>query len=143
MAYSALDRRWLSEVAFESPVFVTAQGLFMYFTEQEVGGLVSSIFDFFPNVELMFDTIPRWFSRKTLRGLRKSKSYVLPPMSWGVRRDDIDPLVRSWSARITDVEVHSYAPPRWRVSAVVPKISGIRVLRNIPPTIVRVRAGGV
>jgi O-methyltransferase involved in polyketide biosynthesis len=39
---SALDLSWLDDVEGSNGVFVTAQGLFMYFTEQEVRGLVTA-----------------------------------------------------------------------------------------------------
>lgn len=71
IACSALDLRWIDEIA-PGPVFITAQGLFMYFSETEVRKLITSIVDRLPGVELMFDAIPPWFSRKTMKGFAKT-----------------------------------------------------------------------
>ena len=40
---SALDLSWMDEVEASNGVFVTAQGLFMYFPEDEVGRLISAM----------------------------------------------------------------------------------------------------
>lgn len=56
---SALDLSWLDAVDNERGVFVSAQGLFMYFEEAEVKRLFFELFDHFPGVELMFLHRPR------------------------------------------------------------------------------------
>jgi len=72
IAKSALDLSWLDEVDGARSVFISAQGLFMYFEEADVQHLFVAIAERFASVELMFDTIPRWFSKKTLRGFGKT-----------------------------------------------------------------------
>jgi hypothetical protein len=37
---------------------------------------------------MMFDSIPPWLSRRTLRGLRLSNRYTAPPMPFGLSVDD-------------------------------------------------------
>jgi O-methyltransferase involved in polyketide biosynthesis len=56
---SVLDLSWLDAVATDGPVFVSAQGLFMYFEVAEVKRLFVALFERFPGMELMFDCIPR------------------------------------------------------------------------------------
>jgi AraC-like DNA-binding protein len=68
VAKSALDLSWLDQVDGTRGVFVFAQGLFMCFDEGEVKRLFVAIVERFPGVELMFDTIPPWLSKKTLKG---------------------------------------------------------------------------
>lgn len=134
---SALDLTWMDEVDASRGVFVSAQGLFMYFEEKDVRRLTVAMIDRFPGVEIMFDTIPRWFSKKTLKGFGKTKHYTAPPMPWGVVRDDIDPLIRAWSDRVSSVSVEPYGilrAPRWFYWV----FSRVPVLRNVPPTIVHV-----
>jgi O-methyltransferase involved in polyketide biosynthesis len=80
---SALDLAWMEDVDPARGVFVTAQGLFMYFDPSLVERLLQAIVHRFQGVELMFDTIPRWFSRKTLTGFAKTRHYTAPPMPWG------------------------------------------------------------
>jgi O-methyltransferase involved in polyketide biosynthesis len=131
IARSALDLSWLDEVDGSRGVFISVQGLLMYFEEADVRRLFTAIVQRFPGVELMFDIIPPWFSKLTLKGFRKTKHYRAPPMPWGVRRDDIAPLLQSWSRRVASVHVVSYGAARG-FSAILLKIfSHIPGLRNI------------
>jgi O-methyltransferase involved in polyketide biosynthesis len=139
VARSALDLRWLDEVVEPGPVFVTAQGLFMYFEPDRLGELVGAIFDRIPEVELMFDIIPPWFAAKTVNGLAKTPHYTAPPMPWGIMRDDIGRTLRRWSTRIREVETRSYGPSRGILAATLPLFQRAPLLRNIPPAIVRAR----
>ncbi|WP_069162824.1 class I SAM-dependent methyltransferase [Nocardia altamirensis] len=136
---SALDLAWLDEVDPANGVFITAQGLFMYFQEAEVRELCTAIFERFPGVELMFDTIPPWFSQKTMKGFQKTPDYKAPPMPWGVKRSDVANLLRSWSSRVTEISVASYGPSRGVLAATLPLFNNLPLLRDIPPTIVRAK----
>jgi O-methyltransferase involved in polyketide biosynthesis len=136
---SALDLAWLDAVDPAHGVFVSAQGLLMYFDEADVRRLFVAIVERFPEAELMFDTIPPWFSRKTLKGFHKTAHYCAPPMPWGVRRDDIEVLLRGWSARVASVSVVSFGlAARGFGGGMMRLFSRSPVLRNIPPAIVRV-----
>lgn len=135
---SALDFSWMDEVDASRGVFVSAQGLLMYFDEEDVRRLLVAVVDRFPGVEIMFDTIPRWFSKKTLAGFGKTKHYTAPPMPWGVNRDEIEPLMRSWSDEITTVNVVPYGALRGPLSLYLRLFSQVPFLRNVPPTIVHV-----
>lgn len=136
---SALDLTWLDEVDPTHGVFVTAQGLLMYFDEADVRRLLTKIVDRFDGVELMFDTIPRWFSKKTLKGFGKTKHYIAPPMPWGVNRNEIEPLLRSWIPRISSVSIVPYGYARGFMLNLMSVMTRLPGLKNMPPTIVRVR----
>lgn len=105
LARSALDLTWMDEIEPGRGVCVTAQGLFMYFEPAAVQQLVTTLLERFPGVELIFDTIPRWLSRKTSRGYHKTRHYRAPHMPWGVDRNEIEPLLRSWSPHVTEVQL--------------------------------------
>lgn len=137
---SAFDLGWLDEVEASRGVFVTAQGLLMYFEEGDVKRLLTTIVERFLGVEIMFDTIPRWFSRKSLKGFSKTAHYRTPAMPWGVNRHAIEPLLRSWSPRVTAVTVVPYGiDARGIAAAALTLVTRLPVLRNLPPTIVRVK----
>lgn len=136
---SALDRSWFDAVDASRGVFVTAQGLFMYFEESEVRSLIAAMAERFPGIEIMFDAIPRWFSKKTMKGYGKTAHYQAPPMPWGVNRDEIAPLLRRWSPRIESVTEVPYGTMRGPTGWFLRVFGDAPVLRNMPPTIVRVR----
>lgn len=76
---SAFDTAWIDEVDTTQAVFVTAQGLLMYFSQKQVRTLIETIIARLPGVEIMFDTIPCWFSRKTISGYWRTPFYRVPP----------------------------------------------------------------
>lgn len=135
---SALDLSWLDEVDPGRGVFVTAQGLFMYFEEQDVRRLFVAVVDRFPGVTLMFDTIPRWFSKKTLDGFGKTKAYTAPPMPWGVGQNELGPLLRRWSPRVTSVKTQAYGYMRGPARALVYLADHVSFMKNLAPAIAHV-----
>jgi O-methyltransferase involved in polyketide biosynthesis len=139
VARSALDFEWMDEVDPSRGVFVTAQGLFMYLAEADVRRLFTAIADRFPGVEVMFDTIPPWFSRRTLRGgFAKTAHYRTPAMPWGVKRSEVAGLVRRWSPRVTAVAVVPYGVERGLPGRLMKLFDHVPVLRDLPPAIVHV-----
>jgi len=137
---SAFDIAWFDEVDAARGVFVTAQGLLMYFEENEVRSLLTTIVERFLGVEIMFDTIPRWFSRKSCKGLDKTAHYRTPPMPWGVNRDAVEALLRSWSPRVAKITVVPYGIVARGLAAVaLDRVTRLPGLRNVPPTIVHVQ----
>lgn len=139
VAKSALDTTWLDEIDGTRGVFVTAQGLLMYFSEADVKRLFTAIVERFPGVELMFDVIPTWFSKKTLQGFGKTKHYVAPPMPWGVGRDDVAGLLRRWSDRVDVVTTAPYGVLRGPARGLLWLCGAVPWLRQLPPTIVHVK----
>jgi O-methyltransferase involved in polyketide biosynthesis len=112
IAASALDPVWMDAVDPSSGVFIVAQGLLMYLAPERVRQLFVSIADRFPGSQVVFDTIPRWFSDLTLLGLNQTASYRLPPMPWGINRDEVEQTLRSWHPRVATVAFLSYRSPR-------------------------------
>ncbi|CAM3652973.1 class I SAM-dependent methyltransferase [Paracidovorax anthurii] len=137
LGLSALDPAWLDEVDPSRGIFITAQGLFMYFEEADVRRLVALIAERLPGAELMFDVIPRWFSRKTLQGLSRTPHYQVPPMPWGLDRHEIAPLLHSWSPRIARVEEEPYRRFRTFPACLAPVIAKLPWLGRYVPSIVR------
>lgn len=112
IAASALDLTWMDQVDATSGVFFVAQGLLMYLRPRMVADLFIAIARRFPTAEMMFDVVPRWFSRLTLQGLNQTPHYRLPPMPWGINRNKIEPTLRNWMPGLTDVAFLDYHGPR-------------------------------
>lgn len=112
LAMSALDQAWFEQVPEHRPVFVTAQGLFMYLEEAQVGELIAAMAKRWPGMWLMFDHIPRWLSRKTLsrRGFGVTSHYRVPAMPWGIRPSEVQGFVTKWAGPTLDYENPFYDP---------------------------------
>ncbi len=88
LAQSALDRSWMDRVDATKGVFITAEGLLMYLVPEDALGLIADCAARFPGGQLMFDSIPHWFSNRTLRGVKLSSRYLAPPMPFGQSADE-------------------------------------------------------
>ncbi|TSC32383.1 class I SAM-dependent methyltransferase [Corallococcus sp. Z5C101001] len=136
---SALDRSWMDAVDASPGVFIVAQGLFMYFEEEEVRRLLVDIAERFPGAELLFDTIPRWFSRKTLTGLNRTPTYRVPPMPWGINANEVEATLKRWHPRVEHVTRVPFMFPRGFERVVYNAINFVPWLRHKTPGIIHVR----
>jgi O-methyltransferase involved in polyketide biosynthesis len=138
LGVSSLDESWIDAVDAAEGVFVTAQGLFMYFTEADVRRLVIAMAQRLTGMHLMFDTVPRAFSRKTVKGFNKTPHYRTPAMPWGVNRGELPGLLKSWSPHIEAVEHLPYGYIRAAKGTLLPVLAHIPLLREFLPSIVLV-----
>jgi O-methyltransferase involved in polyketide biosynthesis len=138
IAVSALDATWMDAVDPSCDVFIVAQGLLMYLELDTVRRLFSDIADRFPGAAMVFDVVPRWFSRLTLLGLKQTPHYRLPPMPWGINRDELEPTLRRWDPRLTSVEFLDYRVPRGLPLLLAHIIDNVPILRHEVPSLVHV-----
>lgn len=138
---SALDLSWFDEIPIGRPVFVTAQGLLMYFSESEVRGLFRAMVQRWPGVEVMFDHIPRWLSEKSTsaKGWQLTPHYRVPPMPWGINYSEVAPTLRSWVGAIEDLSTMTISFPRGLRRTVVSLLTAIPWLKERAPGMTRVR----
>ncbi|MCV4340936.1 class I SAM-dependent methyltransferase [Pseudomonas capsici] len=131
LACSALDTKWLEQVAQQSegPVFVTAAGLLMYFQQAEVLRLLQEMVKTLRQGELFFDCIPPWFSRKTLKGLHLTSNYKTPPMPFGIALGDLHEFVNQVPG-LELLEDKTYAEPWPRYMRVLALLSHVPPLRQ-------------
>lgn len=88
LAQSALDTSWMDRVDSTDGAFITAEGLLMYLEPEDALGLIRECAERFPGGQMMFDSIPPWLSRRTLKGWQLSDRYIAPPMPFGQSADD-------------------------------------------------------
>lgn len=127
LATSVLDRSWLDEVDPGRGVFITAEGLFMYLERADVLSLIADCARRFPGGQLIFDSIPAWYSARTLAGLRVSDRYTTPPMPFSLSVSEARRLPAEIEGVASAVDV---SPPLgrgpWRLRT-------LRALANRPP----------
>ena len=104
---SALDISWFDDIPAYRPVFITAQGLFMYFSEAQMAAFIHALAQRFPGTRLMFDYLNTFLSKRTMsdKGWMKTPLYRTPPMPWGINRRDLAPTLSRWIGQ--DVTVHN------------------------------------
>ena len=138
ISVSALDPAWMDAVDPSSGVLIVAQGLLMYLEPETVHQLLSDIADRFPGAEMVFDVVPRWFSRLTMLGLKQTPHYRLPPMPWGINRDEVEPTLKRWNTRLASVEFLDYRSPRGLPLLFARASRSIPFLRHEVPCLVHV-----
>lgn len=143
VARSALDEGWLDAVPDGRPVFVTAQGLFMYFTKDAVRDLLQALARRWPSVQIMFDYVPRWFTGKSTseKGLWKTPHYRVPPLPWGVHRSEVERLLRAWLGDLTVVRQLHYEFPRGAQRWFFQTVTLIPWVKERSPGMICVRVG--
>ncbi|MGV0811765.1 class I SAM-dependent methyltransferase [Mycolicibacterium boenickei] len=88
LAQSALDRSWMDRVDATHGVFITAEGLLMYLEPEDVRSLIADCAARFPGARMVFDSIPPWVSRRTIKGWHLSDRYIAPPMPFALTADE-------------------------------------------------------
>ena len=138
IAISALDPVWMDAVDPSHGVFIIAQGLLMYLQPALVRQLFAAIAVRFPAAEMVFDVVPRWFSRLTLLGLNRTPQYRLPPMPWGINRNEIEPTLRRWMPHLAGVTLLDYRLPRGLPHMAATLVHHLPFVRHEVPSLVHV-----
>lgn len=141
IACSALDEGWLQAVpAGPQPVFISAAGLFMYFSREETLTLLRRIQRRWPRGELVFDTIPHWFSRKTLKGFRGGARYTCPPMPFALALREVPAFLAQAGLRCERAVTYAQPyPQHMKAFALLSRIGWMR--NHIAPGLVHARWG--
>jgi len=135
---SALSPEWMEDVDTSAGVCIIAQGLLMYLQPELVRELFQAVAARFAGAMMVFDTVPRWFSRLTLDGLQQTPHYRLPPMPWGIDQDEVASTLRRWHPALAGVEFLEYRAPRGLHRYVANWVGGMPVFRHEVPCLVKV-----
>ncbi|MEV0946884.1 class I SAM-dependent methyltransferase [Rhodococcus sp. NPDC049939] len=135
LAISALDRTWMDYVNPDRGVFITAEGLLMYLPTEESLGLITDCARRFPGGRMMFDSIPKWLSNRTIKGLRVSRNYTAPQMPFHLSTTEAMALPK----RIPEIAfAREVSLPLGRGlwgSRILRTLFDMRPLRNARPTL--------
>lgn len=120
----------------EEEIFITAQGLFMYFSEADVKKLLQFLDQRFQKFHLMFDIIPKWLSKKTMKGWQKTPHYKTPAMPWGIDVNHVEPTLKSWIPSLKTIQIVDYEFPRGALKHIVPILKTLPIIRYKRPAMV-------
>lgn len=132
---SVLDTSWFDEVPKGRPVFFTAQGLFMYFEQQQLKAFFHALAQRFPRSRLMFDYLNPHLSKRSMsdEGWMKTPHYRTPPMPWGINRNDLQPTLTDWIGYPVKVHYVPFKFPRGVRRILVPLLERIPYIANQLP----------
>ena len=111
---SMFDYTWLDDVKDKNkPVLIIAEGLFMYFTENEIKNLFSQIINRFPNAEVLFEKLGPFLVGKAKKHDSLKTMDTVPEFKWGLARGkDIENLDNRIKF-IEEWEYFNYYKKRW------------------------------
>ena len=141
LAQSALDRSWMDRVDDSNGVFITAEGLLMYLEPEDALGLIRDCAARFPGGQMMFDTIPHWFSARTIKGLKLSDRYLTPPMPFALTVDEGLALADSIPGVRTARDIPMPGGRGLFKLAAWPPLDRVGFLRRIRPSIMLLEFG--
>jgi O-methyltransferase involved in polyketide biosynthesis len=136
---SALSPDWMDNVDPTAGLCIIAQGLLMYLQPHLVEQLFRTLASRFPGATIIFDTIPRWFSKLTMDGLQQTPHYRLPPMPWGLDRDEIKTTLNHWHPTHTCMTFLDYRSPRFPHRHTADFIETLPILRQKVPCLLSVQ----
>lgn len=141
VAQSALDRSWMDRVDDAGGAFITAEGLLMYLDPDDALGLIRDCAARFPGAQMMFDSIPHWFSQRTRKGFALSDRYTTPPMPFALTADEGLALADSIPGVRAARDI-ALPPGRgiWKLAA-WPPLDRVGVFRRIRPSITLLEFG--
>ena len=123
LAYSALDETWMEAVSIHllRPYLFLAEGLFMFFEEQQVIRFVQTLRDRFPSSELVFDAFSPFYSWGNNR--RVARTHIGAEVYWALKHGkELEKLVEG--VQLID-EWFPFLCPE-------PRLQHIRWVRYIP-----------
>lgn len=88
LACSVLESAWMDDMSAhgERPFLFLAEGVFMYFEEDQVRSLVLALRERFPGAELVFDAFSPLLVRANNLRFRLSRTKIAAHYRWGLRR---------------------------------------------------------
>jgi O-methyltransferase involved in polyketide biosynthesis len=99
LSYSVFDKAWLNMMSVyrQKPFLFLAEGVFMYFEEEQVKSLVLSLRDNFPGAELVFDAFSPYIVWANNLRFKISSTKLSARYHWGLKNgEDIE----SWGDEI-------------------------------------------
>jgi methyltransferase (TIGR00027 family) len=129
---SIFDFSWMQDVKDDGKdVLLLAEGLLMYFTEEQVQSLLIALSERFPGAEMLLETLAPWFvgrskQHETVKKIDSSAEFL-----WGLRQGR---ELASWSPAIRFVEewdYFHYCKKRWGLFGFIARLPFIRLSNKI------------
>jgi O-methyltransferase involved in polyketide biosynthesis len=125
IAKSVLDYSWIDNVKTNKSILIIAEGILMYFTKQEVTGLLNKLVESFENAEMILETIPASLVKQSEnQDLIKKQYNIEAQFHWGIKKAKDLEKINNKIKYIEDWHYFDYHKDRWK---------SIRWFSFIPP----------
>lgn len=103
LAKSMFDYTWMDFVPIDRPLFIMAEGVMMYFDEQNIKAMFNELATRFTNITFAFDLINTWCVRNTNKHPDVKKYNA--PFLWGT---DNPKKIEEWNSGLKVQKMHYY-----------------------------------
>ena len=124
IARSVLDYSWIGDIEInDRPVLIIAEGLLMYFKEEEVKEIISNLVKAFPKAEMLFEMVPPALVKASGQNTQKERFGMAAVFQWGIASGK---EMENYSPNIKFIEEWNYLnyhKSRWnlvRLFALIP-----------------------
>jgi O-methyltransferase involved in polyketide biosynthesis len=115
IAKSMFDYSWMDDIDWHGePVLIIAEGLFMYFAEDELKKLFNKLISQFPEAEMLFEMLPPFLVGKAKKHESLKTLDNAPEFKWGLKKSR---EIESWNSKIEFIEewnYYNYHKKRWK-----------------------------
>ena len=126
---SMFDYSWMDDINYQGePVLIIAEGLFMYFDEDELKKLVRKLISQFPGAEILLEMIPPVMVGKAQKHDSLKTIENAPEFKWAMKNTK---NIEKWDSKIKFIEEWSYYDfhkRRWKCFGVMARLPFLRPL---------------
>lgn len=113
---SVFDYSWFDEIPENVPVLIIAEGLFMYFSEDDVVELIDALSEKFPETEMLIETVPNSLVKQSQKSNLIKKQYdIQANFSWGINNGKDIKKLNQKIEYIEDWHYFNYHKDRWKI----------------------------
>lgn len=127
IARSIFDYTWIDEINHRNrPVLIIAEGLFMYFSEDELKPFFNKLIKHFKGAEMLFEMLAPFMVGKSKRHETVSKISSQSEFKWGLKDSRI---MESWNNRLKfkrEWNYFDFHKDRWKWVGVIARLPFIR-----------------
>ncbi len=116
IAKSVFDYSWIDEIPNEEPILIIAEGIMMYFTEEEVNELMDKLVDAFPTAEMLLETIASSLVKQSKKQDLINKQYQIEAQfQWGIKKGKEIEKLNNQIKFIEEWHYFDYHQDRWKM----------------------------
>ncbi|HML04900.1 MAG TPA: class I SAM-dependent methyltransferase [Methanobacterium sp.] len=115
IAKSVFDYSWIDNIESNEHVLIIAEGLMMYFTEDEVKELINKLINSFKGAEMLLETIPTSLVKQSQKQDLIKKQYQMEAQfQWGIKKGKDLEKLNNQIKFIEDWHYFDFHKDRWK-----------------------------
>ncbi|MGZ7070462.1 MAG: hypothetical protein ACXVHN_06540 [Methanobacterium sp.] len=117
IAKSVFDYSWIEDIdRYDNHVLIIAEGLMMYFTENEAKDLMKKLINAYPEAEMLLETVPTSLAKQSEeQDLIKKQYNIDAQFHWGIKKGKELEKLDNRIEFIEEWHYFDYHKNRWKI----------------------------